>query len=338
MSRTLIAVLASAMFLSFSALAQDVGESNTPRSAAGGRGDLHLQPLRQLAPNTAQDSRPGQVLQQARQQTFQQPQQSQATNPADDARQDADRSLLQDAPRIDRLRPTPAEISEYRRATRTRTYSPYLRSYRVRSPAALEDYPYGGGAWDGYARSLGEAYNSGRLDERYDARRLANQADMAARKQRLESSHASALHVGIEQLREGRFEAAIVTLTLASELDNGDPACRVHLAQARLALHHFAEAGAALRRALQLQSKLIYLDLGFERDLPAAALQDARAALRLAAEKASADVDTRFLRAYLEFQLGNLADAHHAFTALAHAMPQDTTVAAFVRISKPAAR
>ncbi len=124
---------------------------------------------------------------------------------------------------------------------------------------------YGVPPWSGDRRAIVNAYRTARDEQRRDEARYFNEQDMNRRKERLLSTHAEALAAGLERLRSGDHAQAVVALTLAAELDQGDPACRMHLAQARLALRQYDEAGRVLRRALQLQPKLVYADLHLER-------------------------------------------------------------------------
>ncbi|MFO0839496.1 MAG: tetratricopeptide repeat protein [Phycisphaerae bacterium] len=238
---------------------------------------------------------------------------------------------------IDRRALRPAEIDEYRRDARNWRYSPYLRSYGGFGDRRYSGYD-SGGFFDSYHRQLDRAYVEGRLDERDDERITYNQNDMAARAQRVLSAHDRAQHAGLERLRRGDYAQAVVALTLASELDQGDPACRIHLAQARLAMGHYAEAGAALRRALQLQPALAYMNLNWASEYPAGELATFSTAIGPAAAKASADTETRFLFAYLRFHEGKLTEAYPVFSRLAGELPNDPTIQAYLKISKPPMR
>jgi tetratricopeptide (TPR) repeat protein len=199
-------------------------------------------------------------------------------------------------------------------------------------------YPYAGGFFEhGYGASPEEAYSAGRADEReYQAYRF-NVQDMNRRKQRVLSQHEKAVALGVARLQEGDYARAIVALSLAAELNQGDPACRIHLAQARLAQGHYDEAGKLLRRALQLQPRLVYADLHLARYLPDAQAFDEQVERLLAhATSNPLSSDARFLMGYLEFQRGNFAAAYRAFGAVARCLPQDALTQRYLDITKPA--
>ena len=199
--------------------------------------------------------------------------------------------------------------------------------------------PYGSyGYYDplGVQSALEEAYFAGRFDERDYARRRWNRRDMARRKARLLDKHGEALQLGLGKLKQGDYARAVVGLTLAAKLNNGDPACRIHLAQTRLALGQYDEAGKVLRRALQLQPNLVYVDLKLDKYYPQpgkfAECTDALAAW-VKEHRASADV--YFLLGYAEFQRGSFRQAYSAFRKVARVMPKDPLTRAYLEISRP---
>lgn len=169
--------------------------------------------------------------------------------------------------------------------------------------------------------------------------RRLNREDMTRRAERSLSQHERAVHSGTDLLRQGEYARAVVTLTLAAKLNHGDPACRVHLAQARLALGHYDAAGRALRRAMELQPKLVYIDLQLARYYPAPG-DFAQFTQRLAGHLKTAEApsaDQFFLLGYLEFQRGRFAEAHDAFSRADRRRPGDEAVQAFLEITRPAA-
>ncbi len=189
----------------------------------------------------------------------------------------------------------------------------------------------------GLERSLSDAYHAGRYDEQYDRRRRFNEKDMAQRKERLLSQHEQTLVSGLQLMKEGQYARAVVALTLAAKLNQADPACRIHLAQARLARGHYREAGLALRRALQLQPKLVYADLHLDKYY-----QDAGELSRYTdtldewVRKNAAHPEVHFLLGFLEFQRGNFEAAHTAFQRVKKALPNDDLTQSYCEISKPA--
>lgn len=205
----------------------------------------------------------------------------------------------------------------------TRYYSPYVYRY------GCDPYP----AW----RRLADAYRAYHYVHRKERERRFNRKDMAEREQRLLDRHEQALAAGLQRLKAGEPARAIVALTLAAKLNQGDPACRVHLAQARLAQGHYLEAGLALRRALQLQPKLVYVDLHLRSYYEAEdALDQYTDALDEWSRKNNARPEVHFLLGFLEFQRGDFVAAHAAFRRVADALPDDDLTRDYLEITKPA--
>lgn len=209
-----------------------------------------------------------------------------------------------------------------------------------------------------------DAYRAARAErDRIEAREF-NQNDMNRRKERLLTTHQEAIAAGLARLRDGDPVRAVVALTLASELDQGDPACRVHLAQARLALGQYDEAGRVLRRALHLQPKLVYVDLHLDRyfDNPerldqytdalgqslnrrptpqAATSAEPRKARgggrdeRMRTIASPPRPEAYFLLGYLEFQRGRFEAAEIAFRRVRATWPNDELTRQYLAIIAP---
>lgn len=245
----------------------------------------------------------------------------------------------------DSTRPGP-----YERFVYPRFFGGVSRIYDLRDGRFLYDerrlilrgyHPYAGyHYWPpaDFGRALDEAYGYGRAVERDYQYHRFNVNDMNRRKARVLSQQEKAVRLGIERLRDGEYARAVVALSLAAELDNGDPACRIHLAQARLALGHYDEAGKVLRRALQLQPRLVYADLHLERYYPTEATLDALSD-RLAdwVRQGETTADVLFLHGYLEFQRGRFDVAHAAFRRVSELLPKDSLAQTFMGITRPAA-
>jgi tetratricopeptide (TPR) repeat protein len=230
--------------------------------------------------------------------------------------------------------PTPV-----RRSTQQATQRPSA----VRVPSRpiydnLDTYSY----FRAYSRS---GLSPGQLDELHrlaldhaqqDAAMDFNQRDMQQRAVRLLSAHDQALRSGLELLRLGDYQRAVLPLTLATRLDQGDPAARIHLAQARLGLGHYDQAAALLRRALQLQPHLIYADLQLGDYLPD---RDELAVhtrqLREWTQNHAASAEVMFLQGFFELQLGHFEAANHAFTRAAAGLPEKDIVLEYLDITRP---
>lgn len=177
-------------------------------------------------------------------------------------------------------------------------------------------------------------------------RALYNVREAQQRKGKALDKHDEALLAGLRRLREGDYGRAIVALTLAAKLDHGDPSCRLHLAQARLAQGHYTDAGKLLRRALELQPKLVYVDMHLDDYYPKAGTLRAldaelSAHLHRVAEKGADPVmlaDAWFLQGFTKFQLGEFDAAYAAFRRVAESRPRDDLTRDFLDLCKPPER
>lgn len=222
-------------------------------------------------------------------------------------------------------------------------YYPYLPYFGGLIPYGFGQGGFGGrsgfGGQGGFGSHGGiDAYIAGREYDRHDAKRRFNQEDMTRRAHKNLSNHDRALQAGVRLLEQGEYAEAIVTLTLACKLDNGDPACRIHLAQARMAQGHYAEAGQVIRRALQLQPKLIYITLDLESHYPKASTFDAHVDALAQASQKSGNADVHLLLGFMEFQRGEFDASHAALSTASRLRPRDKTAARFLEIVKPSDR
>jgi len=162
----------------------------------------------------------------------------------------------------------------------------------------------------------------GLVDPRYDAKLLRNRDD--------------ALKAGLLAFRSGRYDRAADFFLLACELDCGDPASRLHAAQALFALGQFRDAVSLVRRAFELQPKLVWLkfdlrsDYGNPRDFESQ-VQRLRTCLRRRPKWA----DGWLLLGYQLLYSGRRAEAHEAFSKAAALNPADTLARRFLRASLP---
>lgn len=188
------------------------------------------------------------------------------------------------------------------------------------------------------ARNFRELQRAERAEDRQArAERRAERAWERRRMQLLRSNY-EVTRMGLAELQAGQYRQAVITLTRAAELDHSDAASRLHLAQARLALGHDAEAAAALRRALELQPKLVPMELELEATYPSpadfAAQVDALAARLLVNPRATAD--EYFLLGFMEFQRGRMDQAHAAFRKARRGLPDDEHLEMYLDLTKPA--
>jgi len=157
------------------------------------------------------------------------------------------------------------------------------------------------------------------------------------RQARLDHQHSKAIGSGVQRLRAGEYAAAVAALSLSAQVDRSDPVCRIHLAQARLALGQYEDAAAALRRAIELQPMLMYMDLRLSTYYPGEGELSAHVA-KLAEwlRTTPASADAYFMFGYLSYQLGENAAARDALQRVADARPRDTLTRQLLSIAKPA--
>ena len=214
----------------------------------------------------------------------------------------------------------------------------YRRPGYAHQPHVLLPHGYYGGAdpW-GLQEAIDQAYWAGRADERYSWARLESEIDTAERTERLLARHAESLDAALRHLRAGEYSRAVAGLTLAAKLNQGDPACRIHLAQARLALGHYDEAAKVLRRALQLQPKLVYVDLKLDQYYPAGTtlslLGDGLASWTAGNDHTP---EVSFLQGFIEHQRGRTDAAYAAFLKAAEGLPSDDLTRDDLSLTKPA--
>jgi len=186
------------------------------------------------------------------------------------------------------------------------------------------------------AWALEGAYLARSEHDRKQLLRLYRFRDANERQHRLTSKHEQAVAAGVAQLKTGDYPAAIASLSLAGELDKSDPIARIHLAQARLALGQYEDAATALRRALELQPKLIYLDLRlWTYYRQPAELTQYVAAFEKWLQSNPATAEAYFMFGYLSYQIGQRADARDALQRVADARPRDTLARELLSIAKP---
>ncbi len=204
------------------------------------------------------------------------------------------------------------------------------------APGFAPGYGPGFGQGAPFGSSPGQDYIAVREYEIDVAQRFFNVNEMELRRERLLSANEKAQRSGLEQFRRGDYAASVVAFTLASELNHGDPASRVHLAQARLALGHYDAAARAIRRALELQPKLIFVPLRLERHYANSRdfTRHVQALEEYVGAKPSGDL--QFLLGFFQFQRGEFDDAHKAFRAALRYDPSDEHCKQFLDITMPA--
>lgn len=166
-----------------------------------------------------------------------------------------------------------------------------------------------------------------------------NQHDMAKRAKRATSRSGQALQSGLDQLSAGEYRRAVIALTLSAKLNHGDPASRLHLAQARLALGHYVEAAHVMRRALQLQPLLVYMDLQLDEQYPNPDVYSqavAQLTRHVFDRRGKASAEEAFLLGFLEFQRGEFDASHRALRLAARGLKECDLTRELLSVTKPA--
>ena len=98
----------------------------------------------------------------------------------------------------------------------------------------------------------------------------------------------------------------------------------------------YDEAGKVLRRALQLQPNLVYIDLKLDKYYPQPGkFAECTDALAAWVREHRVGRDAYFLLGYAEFQRGNFERAYAAFRKVARVMPKDPLTRAYLEITRP---
>lgn len=233
-----------------------------------------------------------------------------------------------DARTVDDQSTEPAPPPGYR-LVGTYAPNPLWSSLRYYVFADLRD-PFIARNWRAWQRAI-------RAEQREAQAEAYNLHLWAVRKQQLLSAHERAVVEGLEYLRSGRYRHALIALTRAAELNQADPGCRIHLAQARMAVGHDAEAARVLRRALELQPGLIPRQLDLHSCYPVPEEYEAHIdalAARLS-RKIVVTADEYLLLGFFEFQRDRLDAAHAAFQRAAQLRHKDDTITAYLHLTRP---
>ncbi len=166
------------------------------------------------------------------------------------------------------------------------------------SPAYGYGYaPYGGGF----------AFDEGYVQGHRDGKRFA---EWEFRYERGTRSYLDAMRTGVEAFNHGDYSTSSRQFILAAKLNQGDAASRLHAAHALVALGHYGEAALLVRRALQLQPKLVYLSLDIRSDYwESGDFTDHYQKLKEAADQYSENANMWFLLGYYQYFTDKHAEA-----------------------------
>ncbi len=213
----------------------------------------------------------------------------------------------------------------YRKQFR-REYYPFGRPYYPRR--YYDRYPRGRSHWgpDPYATpGWGTpAFDDGYTGGFQDGRRFQKWQQQA---EKGVGSYLKAMERGGVAFRNGDYGGAARQFILAAKLNQGDPASRLHAVHALTALGHYADAVPALRRALQLQPRLLYLPLDIRSEYGRPGdFATHLAALSAAAKAEPGDADVWLLLGYYQFFSGSGPEAVRSLRRAAQLSPDDKAV------------
>ena len=109
----------------------------------------------------------------------------------------------------------------------------------------------------------GNVYRFGFTNE-YDFGRFYTESN--ARTEMVLQHHAGHLTNGLKLFRQRRYAEAADGFRLAADTNHGDPSSRLYAAHALFAMGRYAEAVPYLRRAFELQPKIVFLNFDIRDD------------------------------------------------------------------------
>ena len=218
---------------------------------------------------------------------------------------------------LDPYRPRP---HRYQRSRYGRPRYYYYDDYTYRFGVPFSDDPY----TDGIERAYRQGVEDGRNMERFEI-----QAERGL------ASYQQAMSAGHVAFAAGEFGPAARHFLYAATLNQGDPASRVCAAHAQIALGRYEPAAALLRRAFELQPKMVYLPM----DIRSAygdrtAFRNHLDALRMAVESDRGNGDLWFLLGYCYYYSDDMTKAAEALATAAKLRPEDTLFAQLADLAR----
>lgn len=172
----------------------------------------------------------------------------------------------------------------------------------------------------GFRVDPADAYLQGRYDER-QFREWKEHHDKGI------ASYSAAMADGLTMFREARYAEAVGAFSRAAELHQGDPASRVHATYALVAIGNYDDAVLMIRRAIQLQSRLVYLPLSIREEYGPQVDFDAHLQrLREATDQAGNDAGLWMLLAYYQHFSGDSPAAYASITRALELAPRDRVI------------
>jgi len=132
---------------------------------------------------------------------------------------------------------------------------------------------------------------------------------------------------GLAHFRQGQYREAADAFRLACETNNGDPAAQIYAGHALFATGRYRDAAKYLRKAFELQPRIVYLTYDMREDYRDRAEFDRQlAALQDALRLSPRDPDRLFVLGYVLYYGGQRDKAYGAFEKLAYLNPRDSLV------------
>lgn len=217
-----------------------------------------------------------------------------------------------------------------------RRYRPYgYRRYHGRRWYYYDDYTYrfGPRRWgDPYGDDLERAYRQGVSDGQH-FERFEIQAERGL------ANYQDAMATGHAAFAMGDYPLAVKQFLLAATLNQGDPASRLCAAHAHIAVGAYGPAARLVRRAIELQPKLIYLPMDIRTAYGNRAdFNKHLQALRRTAKADAENGDLWFVLGYVHYYSDNMAGAARALAKSAKLLPDDGVVARLADLAQTSAQ
>lgn len=218
-----------------------------------------------------------------------------------------------------------------RRRHRSRPYPQHNRrrhyyyddyTYRFGIPHYDDPYDYD------TERAYRQGISDGRNFERFD---IQAERGLTAYRQAMAAGHAA--------FAATEYGFAARQFSLAAALNQGDPTARICTAHAHVAVGDYEPAFLLVRRAFELQPKLVYLPMDIRNAYGNRAdFQEHLKALHAAAKSNTNRGDLWFLLGYCHYYSNNMKKATEAFATAAKLQPEDELFAQLAELARMSAQ
>ncbi|HOB75499.1 MAG TPA: tetratricopeptide repeat protein [Phycisphaerae bacterium] len=141
---------------------------------------------------------------------------------------------------------------------------------------------------------------------------------------------------GLAHFHKGQYREAADAFRLACDVNHGDPAARIYAGHALFATGRYREAVKYLRKAFELQPRIVYLTYDMRQDYPNRTDFDQQvAALREALRLAPRDSDRLFMLGYVYYYGGQREQAYSIFSQLVYWHPGDALARKLMEACQP---